>query len=78
MKLGPFYEFAKGALQSLRVVEYLGPETGKFCFSSINARIKVQVYALYHIPRSLDDDKDFPEGEIIKMPHSMFDDQWDE
>jgi hypothetical protein len=60
------------------VVEYLGPKTGEFCYHSNNVRIKVQVYALYHIPRSLDENRDFPEGEITKMPHSMFEGKWDE
>ncbi len=78
MKLGPFYEFAKGALQSLKVVEYLGPKTDEFCYNSNNVNIKVQVYALYHTPRSFEENKDFPEAESTPMPHAMFEGVWDE
>jgi hypothetical protein len=78
MKLGPFCEFAKDALQSLKVVEYLGPKTNEFCYNSNNVKIKVQVYALYHTPKSLEENKDFPEAEITRMPHAIFEGKWDE
>jgi hypothetical protein len=78
MRLGPFYDWSKDALQSLKVVEYLGPSTLERCYNSNNVRIKVQVYALYHIPRSLEEQKDFPEAEITQMPHAMFEGNWDE
>ncbi len=78
MKLGPFYDFAKGTLQSLKVVEYLGPKTDEFCYNSNNISIKVQVYALYHTPKSFDENKDFPEAEVISMPHACFEGKWDE
>jgi hypothetical protein len=77
-KLGPFYQCSKYGLQSLKVVEYLGPETLEGCFNSSSIRIKVHVYALHHTPRSLAEDKDFPEAEITQMPHGMFEGKWDE
>jgi hypothetical protein len=78
LRLGPFYEGSKATLQSLKVVEYLGPKTLEDCYSSNNVRIKVQVYALYHTPRSLEEQKDFPEADITQMPHVMFEGKWDE
>jgi pachytene checkpoint protein 2 len=78
MRLGPFYDNSKHALQSLKVVEYLGPKTVEDCYISNNLRIKVQVYALYQSPRSLEEQKDFPEAEITSMPHAMFEGKWDE
>jgi hypothetical protein len=77
-KLGPFYQCSKNGLQSLKVVEYLGPETLEGCFNSSSIRIKVHVYALHHTRRSLAEDKDFPEAEITQMPHGMFEGKWDE
>jgi len=78
MKLKSFYHCSKQALQSLKVVEYLGPELLESCYNSDNARISVQVYALYHTPRSLEEHEDFPEGQITKMPHAIYEGKWDE
>jgi pachytene checkpoint protein 2 len=78
MRLGPFYHFSKDTLQSLKVVEYLGPETlEEGCFNCDNVKIKIHVYALYHTPRLLEEDKEFPEAEITQMPHAMFESDWD-
>ncbi|KAE9381279.1 AAA-domain-containing protein [Stipitochalara longipes BDJ] len=78
MRLKLFYHYSKEALQSLRVVEYLGPETLETCYNSNNVKVKVQVYALFHTPRSLEEQKDFPEAETTQMPHAAFEGNWDE
>ena len=78
MRLKLFYHCSKEALQSLRVVEYLGPETLETCYNSNNVKVKVQVYALFHTPRSLEEQKDFPEAETTQMPHAAFEGNWDE
>lgn len=64
-------------LQSLKVVEYLGPDVEETSFSSRNVRIEVHVYELYDNP-TLTDDEDFPQGDITSMPHAKYDSTWDE
>lgn len=78
MRLGPYYECSKDVLHSLKVVEYIGPIANQLFHNSDNVRVKVQLYALYHSPRLLDERRDFPEAEITQMPHAMFEGNWDE
>lgn len=65
-------------LKSLKVVEYLGPDTDQTTHSSANVRIEVQVYELYDDPRTFEEDNDIPQAEITPMPHARFKSVWDE
>ena len=78
MRLKSFYQCSKSFLQSLRVVEYLGPEMLEGCYNSDNVSIRVQVYALHNTARSLEEQEEFPEGQITKMPHAIYEGNWDE
>lgn len=75
--LGPLYEHSKD-LQSLKVVEYIGPNVEVQSYSSDEVQVKVQVYQLYHTLRSLEEHERLPQAEITPMPHIKFDGQWDE
>jgi hypothetical protein len=76
-RLGPYYKNTIQVLQSLKVVEYVGPET--VCqFYSTNVRIEVQVFDLFRTPRLLQESTDIPQGEITPMPHIRFEGIWDE
>lgn len=73
--LGFSYETMARKLLSLKVVDYSGPKTGTMCYSSNEARVKVQVYKLY---KSGEEREGLQQAEIASMPHIRFDRQWDE
>lgn len=77
-RLGPYYENAIATLQSLNVVEYIGPKTAETCYSSNNVRIEVQVYDLFQSPRSFEESQEIPQAEITPMPHVRFERVWNE
>ncbi|KAI0993975.1 hypothetical protein K3495_g14209 [Podosphaera aphanis] len=78
LKLGPFYQYARDTLHSLKVVEYMGPITDINCYTTDNVNVEVQVYTLYNTLRSLDENQELPQAEITPLPHVRFADQWDE
>lgn len=77
LRLGRHLPRIKDTLQSLKVVEYLGPSVEETSFSSRKVRIEVQVYEIYDNPM-LNDTDDFPQAEVTSMPHVRFDGIWDE
>ncbi|KUJ22614.1 P-loop containing nucleoside triphosphate hydrolase protein [Mollisia scopiformis] len=78
LRLGHHLPLVKKTLQSLKVVEYLGPSAEESTFSSKNVRIEVYVYGLYGNARSLEEDRHFPQAELTPMPHIRFEGIWDE
>ncbi len=76
-KLGSIYGAASTQLQSLTVVEYLGPRKDETCYRSNDVTIKIQLYKLYDVPRFLEN-KEFIQAEVTPMPHVAFDGRWDE
>jgi len=76
-RLGSYYKNTVQVLQSLKVVEYVGPET-EYQYYSSNVRIEVQVFDLFRTPRLLQESTDIPQGEITPMPHIRFEGIWDE
>jgi hypothetical protein len=74
-RLGPYYENTIQVLQSLKVVEYVGPTTE--CYSN-DLRIEIHVFDLFRTPRLLHDSAEIPQGEVTPMPHVRFEGIWDE
>ncbi|PBP25850.1 thyroid hormone receptor interactor [Diplocarpon rosae] len=79
-RLGNEYARAKAILQSLKVVEHIGPTSVETIFSSENVKLKIQVFELYNTPSSLNNTDEAEEelGEIFQMPHVRFEGVWDE
>ena len=75
--LGDFYQNAKHALESLKVVEYVGPKTDVACYSSKYVRVNIQVYQLCS-GTTTNEDEDLPQGKITTLPHVDFEGLWDE
>lgn len=80
MKLGAEFAFAKQTLDSLKVVEYIGPVRKETCFSLRDVKLKVQVFELYTEASPLGGAGDGHEqlGEVVAMPHARFEAVWDE
>jgi hypothetical protein len=74
--LGPLYE-KHDYLQSLKVVEYMGPTTELNTFSSNDVQIKVQVYKLYLSLRSTEEHEGLPQADMTPLPHVKYDGLWD-
>jgi hypothetical protein len=74
--LGPdLHEYAFEYLQTLKVVEYVGPASDAvFVLNRVN--IRVLVYHMYKTGRSLD--LEDTQAEITSMPHRRFEGKWDE
>ncbi|RKF59277.1 Pachytene checkpoint protein 2-like protein [Erysiphe neolycopersici] len=78
-KLGPLYQFAKDTLDSLKVVEYMGPAREFTCYTTEDVRVEVQIYSLYNTSDSTaEEDQQLPQAEIISLPHSRFANLWEE
>ncbi|KAH7363905.1 P-loop containing nucleoside triphosphate hydrolase protein [Rhexocercosporidium sp. MPI-PUGE-AT-0058] len=78
-KLGAEYEKANNTLQSLKVVEHVGPTTLETCFKSSNVNLKVQIFQLYTDDSPGNKTKEDGDlGELITMPHARFEGVWDE
>lgn len=78
-KLGPLFQHAKDILESLKVVEYMGPAKEFTCYTTEDVRVEVQIYFLYNASDSTaEEDKQLPQAEIISLPHSRFANQWEE
>ncbi|KAJ5032322.1 uncharacterized protein L3040_008929 [Drepanopeziza brunnea f. sp. 'multigermtubi'] len=80
LKLGSEYPRAKQILDSLKVVERIGPATEETCFSSLEVKLRVQVFELWTASSPLEesDEGDEQLGELISMPHTRFEAVWDE
>ena len=75
--LGDLYQKTDYAIESLKVVEYVGPKTDVTCYSSNSVRVNIQVYQL-HSDTPIEKNDDLPQGEITILPHINFDGRWDE
>lgn len=73
--LGAKYEAITMRILSLRVVEYSGPKKDTMCYSSNDARVKVQVYKMY---TTGEEREGLQQAEVTPMPHINFDRQWDQ
>ncbi|KAI9053308.1 hypothetical protein LZ554_002271 [Drepanopeziza brunnea f. sp. 'monogermtubi'] len=81
LKLGSLYPGAKKILDCLKVVEYIGPATGETCFSSLEVKLRVQVFELCTSSCTAleeSDEGDEQLGELVSMPHTRFEAVWDE
>ena len=64
-------------LQTLKVVEYVGPKLDTPLFKLNRVRIIVLVYNMITTCRSLQS-LEMPQAEVTMMPHSRFEGKWDE
>jgi len=72
--LGSFYVHC-GILQTLKVVEYIGPDSKIACRAFNTVHVKVLVYKLF----DNEEERDYIEqAEVTSMPHVNYDGKWDE